>query len=353
MPGPMPYHLEKGPWIMVLESFLNGTLYPTGATGQSSLQQAARPSLQERQEHKLRLLDELTAVGWEAFLAPAVLDRDRQYPTFDERQRHIEQHWFGATDGARQPPFRAWLEAELGREVTSPDVELPGDDDAILALLAEPGVLEGIQRSDWPQTGFWQQYYGNVEAIMMETIRRALVVSLGLDGERQPTRDLPIEIFWKCPQRWFETWVTWRIREDASDVGQVTVIIATPGAGTPVLERYGAGRLARTDPDLDVVERIQVPSPAPIEQLAPGEGVKLRGMWAVTHEHNLLLPALRPTRPRPTGDWIFPDFGPSYAGVGPVIIVSPSIIDGGVHRDYSINWGSLGSGEADDTRSAS
>jgi hypothetical protein len=56
-------------------------------------------------------------------------------------------------------------------------------------------------------------------------------------------------------------------------------------------------------------------------------------MWTVTHTHNILLPALSSTTPSTTGDWRVPDFGPSYAGVGPVITVSPSYKDGGIPDD--------------------
>ncbi len=311
MPGAMPYHLEKGPWLVALENYFN-------------------VSVEERMAY-LEAIQERRWDGLSGFVGEPMLGVTPEMKTPTRRQLHMNLHWFGRSRrGDPQPTFRSWLDGQLNPDTVSTDTDQEGDDVYVANLLRQPEVVEALRpRSDWPITGMWQQYYGNVEAIVVETALRALTVALGIDPEGQPTRNLPIEIFWKCPQRWFETWITWRSDPSPPHAGQVTLILATPGSGTPLLERYADGRGADPKPDLNSGAPLISSDPTEPAFSGPSSAAP-RGMWTVTHTHNILLPTLSATGESKTGDWSTPDFGPSYAGTGPIICVSPSFEDGGL-----------------------
>jgi len=322
VPG-MPYHLEKGPWLSVLEDYLNGT--PDGAI--DALARLRRPELS------------LTDTG---FLATPALDKDPEYETLAKRQAHLRNDWFGADGGDTDGGTHSFSQAVLDRL---------GDDDRERFAPSAPDIHAGAVHlhtwtcevaeaapaglGAWPTTGFWAQYFGNVEAILRETLVRAIEVSLGLDhGEAVPaggpTRRLPIELFWKCPQRWFEGWVTWRW-DQHHGTGQVTVILATPGSGKPLLENPDLGMGAvRADSSRAIAPDTVGTGPGPCNPAAnPDQGA--HGMWVVTHHEHLQLPALHPDAGLPEGQWLVPAFGPTYLGVGPVVCVQPSEADGGVN----------------------
>lgn len=304
MPGPMPYHLEKGPYLTALEDRLNVTASKRVALWK----QVADPS-----------------VGVNA-LVPSVEAKllDKGPDALAARRNHVWGDWYGRTPARPQRSFRTWLDKELGLTSGEPD-----DVDAVQGILAAPENVAVLgQLTTWPRTGFWQQYYGDVEGICAKAFERAVAVSLGCEGpDDEPNRLLPIEIFWKCPQRWFESWVTWRINEGGG--GHVTVILATPGTDSPVLERYENGRDTIRDPEVVVGKKV----PPKRGAVAPSVEEHSRGMWAVTQKQNVLLPALRPSRPTASGDWTFPGSGPWYAGVGEVVVVQPSFKDGGMLDD--------------------
>ena len=172
MPG-MPYHLEKGPVLSVLEDVLRG---PT-AQVENILTRLRDPSVP---------LAEVGGLDSTTLNAPP-------YPTTGDRVAHIEKDWFGYVVGTQQQaPFNPLTN---------------------------------------PTTGFWENYWGDVAGIVRETLTRAVEVALGLDHDAEPpgTRHWPIELFWKCPNPWFEGWVTWRHEPSQPASGQVTVILATPG----------------------------------------------------------------------------------------------------------------------------
>jgi hypothetical protein len=320
----MPFHLEKGPWIMELERFLNA-----GPEQAWDILQRCRADFGP-------LVSEYAAAPY--------LDGDPLYGTADDREWHLRTHWFGGGqrkgEGA-QPPFGHWLaavlhelrgaEAPAGDELDHPDVV----HELLVALTTDE--LYAIGR--WPSTGFWRQYYGDVEAIVRQTVISALEVSLGLPSgstERDAvTRHLPLEIFWKCPQPWFEGWVTWRLHESTSDKGQVTVVLATPGTGTPVLQSPMFGRGAIESPWTVAAGRTPT-DPSTYDARSASPDHLDRGMWVITHHENLVLPAIPSNRPTRRGQWegIVPAIGPAYAGVGPIRVVSPSLQDGGVEPSH-------------------
>jgi hypothetical protein len=164
----MPYHLEKGPLLAVLDDFCNG-----GSTA--------------------RLLKALLALrAGTALVDVGLFDSPNLYsgtypPPYagpDQLKEHFNNHWLGN-----------------------------------------------------PGPSHWQSYDGPVEAIMRETLIRALELILGVrhDPTNQapsPTRHWTVDFWWKCPQPWFEGWVTWR---QHGGQGKVTVIFATPADDGVVL----------------------------------------------------------------------------------------------------------------------
>src|SRR3954453_10638373 len=171
MPG-MPYHLEKGPVLSVLENMLDR-------------------SAAELEVLLDRLRDPTIPMAQVGGLDSTTLDAPPS-PTELDRVAHIERDWFGFAPGTQaQPAFNLFSHRT---------------------------------------TGLWESYYGDVVGIVRETMTRAVEVSLGLDHGADPpgSRRWPIELFWKCPNPWFEGWVTWRHDPADVDRGQVTVVLATP-----------------------------------------------------------------------------------------------------------------------------
>lgn len=326
MPG-MPYHLEKGGWLSVLEDYLNGV------PGRSA-------------EVLRQLRDPNIKVSDTGFLQSPSLNKDPDYETVEKRVRHLRQEWFGyggdpVMPADPQAPFLTQVGERVAAQPAGADIwkaitrrGLPAECDwqAVLDLLDElaPQVT-GLR--NWPITGFWVQYYGDVEEIVRQTLIRTIEVSLGLDhGEDIPAggprRQLPIELFWKCPQRWFEGWVTWRWDESHGH-GQVTSMFATPGSGKPVLQNPLDG-LDAFEPSTSTTRELL---PAPIGP-APSVGRRdwrgaPKGMWVVTHQYHLEMPDLPDHYPTGKGDWAIPEFGPTYVGLCDVVCVQPSEADGG------------------------
>jgi hypothetical protein len=321
----MPYHLEKGGWLSVLEDYLNG------APGRS-------------QRFLALLRDPAIRVSDTGFLQSPSLDKDPDYETIDKRVGHLRRDWFGyvGEDLVPEKPQDPFLE-QIQRRLSDEDLgelefsSIPEDEcewQTILDFLnwIAPHA-HGLR--NWPVTGFWVQYYGNVEEIVRQTLIRTIEVSLGLDhGEEVPAdgprRELPIELFWKCPQRWFEGWVTWRW-DEAHGTGQVTSMFATPGSGKPVLQNPLDGRGAFEASSSLVTAPGDAPvSPGPSRAAAnPGQSPK--GMWVVTHRYHLEMPDLPDHYPTASGQWAIPEFGPTYVGLCDVVCVEPSEADGGVN----------------------
>lgn len=177
MPG-MPYHLEKGPLLSVMDDFFN--------TGPRARLVTALS--------RLRAGDPLTDIG--PFDSPNLYSAlfPNPYKTQADLVAHFNDHWLGIPDTGS------------------------------------------------PNTGHWQFYKGPVEDIMRETLIRAMEVALGVphdpfDKKPVPTRHWPIDFWWKCPQPWFEGWVSWR---QGSGCEKVTVIFATPADDGVVLRNPAA-----------------------------------------------------------------------------------------------------------------
>ena len=324
MPG-MPYHLEKGPWLSILEDYLNADVSRT-----IDLLDQLREARQDR-----RSLADLP------FLLTPALEGDPDYPTLADRKAHLQTDWFGSADGCT-PDFVTEVLGMLS-SATGAGVRPPADDDAaeMQRFAADVVDAEDPGLGAWPTTGFWYQYHGDVEGIVRETLIRSIEVSLALDHDAEvpdsgPTRFLPVELFWKCPQRWFEGWVTWRW-DPTHAFGQVTTMFATPGSGKPLLE----APLAGADATQPITSRVEVDGQVPVgpgvAEPSGNPGQAPKGMWLLTQREHAQLLSPRTSLGAPAGAWMVPPFGPTYVGCGPVICVQPSEADGGV-KPFGRPW---------------
>lgn len=254
----MPYHLEKGPILSVLEAFANQDYKRLAAAVDA-----------------LRAGVALVDVG----VVNSTTLQGGPHPTVAALVDHINRHWLGMTrqggSWVPQPPF---------------DPQHP------------------------TTTGHWQHYHGPVEAILRETFIRAAEVSIGIDHgapvPRHPRRQWPVEFFWKCPQPWFEGWVTWRRSSGAC--GQVTVVLATPADTGVVLDSPVNGRDCTVNP----------------VSTDDGKGATAsQGMWVVTATKHLQA-SVPSTAPGALGQWALP--AAIWHGTGPVVTVAPAEKDGGV-----------------------
>lgn len=324
MPG-MPYHFEKGHWFGLFESYLNGPF--------------------DRLLEGLEFLRSGVPMRTSDFLALPALRHD---PAFgSDPVNHVAVDWFGryersnageAADYLRGPDgFDEQLLAMLGGRADGAVRDLIdrqfSNDRARMQSLGQAAVAAGLDQP-FPSTGFWHNYYGDVEAICRATLRLAIETALDIGPDdpvsaADPSHRLPIEMLWKCPQRWFEGWVMWRDVESTG--GVVTLIFATPGSGTQVISSPSGAEEAQMAPDSAGF--------APTERAVLGEAPPLvrrrspRGMRVVSHGSHVLMPPIDTGRPMPKGQWAIPDFGPTYVGVGAITIAAPGKNHGGVDVD--------------------
>jgi hypothetical protein len=250
----MPYHLEKGPLLSVLDSFFN-------SGSDARLVNALT---------KLRTGVPLDSIG--VFDSPNLYSPAFPFPyrRREDLVGHFNTHWLG------QAPLNV--------------------------------------NTDGRQTGHWQFYSGPVEAIMRETLIRALELVLGVrhdpDGPAPtPTRHWTIDFWWKCPQPWFEGWVTWR---NTTSAGHVTVIFATPSDDGVVLRNPSAEATL----------------------VAADVATATEGSWLVsskTHTQVLQLTSVW----APPGQLIFPTTW--TIDPGPVVVLAPNLGSGGA-RDHGFPY---------------
>lgn len=288
MPGPMPYYLEKGPAMSVLEDFVN-TPSPRLATALDRLR-ARHPD--GRPKHRV--------VDCGAFDTPALSftqpssDPGQPGTKWDSEKwkRHMNRHWFGLIDRA-------------GHHY-------------------DPAQATSITEAK----SWWVNYFGaDVEGIVRETLIRAVETAYRIDhgGPLPPNGSVepwPIELFWKCGQAWFEGWVTWRQLPGPGHRGLVTTLLCTPAEDTGTRFLWWS-----PIPDPSDLPGLGDPYDKGVQQL----GVHHAGMVVITHERNLptfaspsdiddeQMGRLQPPRP-----------GAVYHGSGPVVVVRPAEVRGGV-----------------------
>jgi hypothetical protein len=295
----MPYHLEKGATLRLLELHVN------------------KPRSDMR-----AMLDVLRAsVGKPDWLADAV-------PTLWQDPRfNNPQSVNGAT--ARDDIIEKWLGYKRKRN-------------------------GGWQKIGGPTTGYWIAYHGDVSEIMRKALAWALELSLGLppDG-KGPGRDRPwpIELFWKCPAPWFESWVVTRPvnAKGSAHRGLISVVFMTPShrlsnvAESPLADNPTSTVPGATHPVpswQDDYEQLGAAFPDP-NMARPRVAAQDRkwATWVVTHENHKTVGSVDVTTDTTTfadfAEWGIPQLS-IYKGVGKTVIVSPSMAAGGVKEDGTV-----------------
>jgi hypothetical protein len=188
-------------------------------------------------------------------------------------------------------------------------------------------------------TGYWHNWYGNPDLIMRETFIRAIEVSLGVphDPKNLDTTSIavakkhewPIEVFWRCPAPWFETWVTWRGTENPGQstdkTGHVTVHVHSPSHDNAALIESPI----RSAPDNARAEYKDEPNTPNGPYLSSDN--RERGMWVIAHRNqDPVIPIFGPITTAVGQIWGLPNFGSGYHSHGEIVAVQPNEPDGGV-----------------------
>jgi hypothetical protein len=326
----MPYQLEKGALLRIFEKHLNGD----------------RAKL-ELILDVLRDSERRDSADWVVSALPALWSDSDFRPTGD---------WSG--EAKRADLLEEWF----GYEEVSPGTWQPAQ--------PKPG--------DAPKatTGYWIGYRGDVATIVRRTLLWAveLALQVGSDRAEQHPEPWPIELYWKCPENWFEGWVLSR-RIPTTDAGLVTVIFVTPGhtggevATSPVATSAKANIKPRravpswqVDYELLTFDR-PLPERFPVSAKYHAAGVEAKprrearerdhAMWVVTHREHVILGEddarleqegdlerrARQTNTasaRPLGEFFEIPQLAEYAGTGDVVVVSPSMAAGGVTHDGKV-----------------
>jgi hypothetical protein len=200
----------------------------------------------------------------------------------------------------------------------------------------------GAGAPDGEPTGYWVNYQGDVEPVLREGLIRTIEVSMGLvhgAGPGSATRSWPVQVHWKCPNPYFEVWVSWRRHDAAADGGQVDMLIATP---PDKVNRLTTRPQFPPDPPAGVT-----PEPTPLVE--PAEASAKQGMWLVAHashrpdvadERVAVLTGERvmfetnetrtsPLPGLPTAEWLIPTPSTLWVDEGPVVVVEPPSYAGG------------------------
>lgn len=302
--GIMPYHLEKGHYLLLLEVTLN-----------------------------------------EGIEAAVDDDNVTTFPGLDRRYSMLEH----MRDVVARPCDLTHGESETGGLLEWPEFM---DDDAVGFRISQiiaknwfgyrirhDGTLDTKPHPNKP-TGMWDGYQGNVERIIANTLVRAIEVSLGLDhGAAVPTgappRSWPIYFFFKCQQPFFEGWVTWQCHSvNRRAAGQVTVLFATPGHNHPVSDHPIP---IDTDGDHkdDFVPTLRndgefLEEPVTASAQDP-DGNPHQGVWVVTHRDHKKLNVFDTSVPSSYLEWgppLLPIIAPE--NFCDVVTVQPAALSGGV-----------------------
>jgi hypothetical protein len=288
---PMPYTLTRGPLFTLLENTLNPTTPQEVAVRDDALL-------------ALRGGSAITAIPWVTSPDVAAI----ALPQNDPLTTRIERDWFG-----KQKNGQNW----------DPQDAFTGQ-----------------------TTGYWVGYYGDIEPVLREGIMRAIEVSLGItrdDHPSQATRQWPVEVNWKCPNPYFEVWVTWRRHRQEPEEGHVTMMIATPPDKSNRLVTE-----PRTPPPPKPPRQ---PRPTPLQP--PAAATDSQGMWLVTREHHVqhtvdqevavaavdiiggLVDTVGSLLGLPDQHWIVPMPSTFWEDTGDVVVVAPPDYAGGADPDRS------------------
>jgi len=235
----MPYHLEKGPYLTVLEAQFNSDTEQL--VTQANLLINGQPQYDT------------------AFYDCPAIDQfgNMQGPGARAALRdHIYHHWFGWTGAF--PNYK--------RPALSTSCSLP------------PSYPQ--------QTGYWRGYHGDVEQIVRTTLIRAAAVALGVDHRTAPEiepsdvrRHWPVDFFWVCGTDRFGGYVTWRT-DLATGRGQVTVVFVTPSIPDPLFDDL---RTQARYPGTTIASAPAPPRANPFFVNPPLKNDAMQGIWLVTH----------------------------------------------------------------------
>jgi hypothetical protein len=302
--GIMPYHLEKGHYLLLIEATLNEGI--EAVVDHDAV--INFPGLQRRYS-MLRYMREVVARPCSLQTGESETDGLLTWPDFMDDgdvgfpiSRIMAEDWFG---------YRI-----------RPD-----------------GTLDTRPNPNKP-TGMWDGYQGNVERIVATTLVRAIEVSLGLDHDapipsREPPRSWPLYFFFKCQQPFFEGWVTWQCHSvHRRAAGQVTVMFATPGHNHPVSDHP-----VPIDPDGDHKDNFvptlrndgefrEEPVSAPAHD---PDGKPHQGVWVVTHRDHKKLNVFDTSVPSSYLEWgppLLPIIAPE--NFCDIVTVQPAARSGGV-----------------------
>jgi len=315
----MPYMLEKGPALRILERQINGDGH--------------RAAMQQRLVRLRANINDpeawLTGTG-RVWKDPGFAKDPDKYPApappGQAARERILTEWFGytpRTGGGFDPPP-------------------PGGD----------------------RTGYWIGYKGNVAGIVGEALAWAMELALANGGATAvpPLDPWPIELFWKCPANWFEAWVIAR-RDPGRSSGRITLVFMTPSHdhGVVALSPIAKDAVASPPGSLhpvpsweDDYEQLHAPFPgtqAHRPQIKPATA-RSQAMWVVSEsDHEFVVDEIpvprrqitssdRARQTNTVGPWVPGDFEPAqlsrYAGSGDVVVVSPSMASGGIKHDGEV-----------------
>ncbi len=274
---PMPYNLEKGPYLSMFEHLFNSS-----------------PQVLVQCLAYLRDEDHLVTGLLHDFEAPIPAG---PYKSTKELAAHINEDWFGL----RRDPH----------QVTGFD-----------------NLQEPFDEDHHPTTGFWQYWYGDAQGVVRAALVRAIETALGLGHgdeitpDLEPPRHWRLNLFTICGIRWLEAWVNWRKLGERPHDGVVTVLLLTPSHGRPadptLLRRLTPGR----------------PGFAPYA-VDPEQAAGDQGLWVVgtqRQRHAGGSPALE-TGWSGLGEVSVPGLGPTYVGDGEIVVVATPEAQGGVLPD--------------------
>jgi hypothetical protein len=300
----MPYHLEKGRYLQLIEDTLN-----EGIEAVVDNNSAVTFNGLLRRYSMLKYMREVVARPCD--------------PVNGEEPDGGMLMWPGTMKDADIgfPMFRIMAEEWFGYRVR-PD-----------------GTLDTQRHPNRP-TGMWDGYQGNVERILATSLIRAIEVSLGLKHDDPvptgaPPRSWPIYFFLKCQQPFFESWVTWQCHSaNRRAAGQVTVIWATPGHNHPVSDH--AVPIDKNKDHMDDFvftlrndgEFLEEPESAPA---ADTNGDPHQGIWVVTHRDHKKLNVFDTSVPSSYLEWgppLLPIIAPE--DFTDVVTVQPAARSGGI-----------------------
>jgi hypothetical protein len=300
----MPYHLEKGPLLRIIERHINAD--------RSTMQQHLA-ALVANTGPPLAWLD-LVAGLW----ADPAFNKPNAVAAQLVKSR-IATEWFGYT-----PAANGWA---------PPDPALP-------------------------TTGYWIGYTGDVEAIVRKALVWAMELALGKGSSNPAGKPWPIELFWKCPTPWFETWVSTR-KVPNSSTGLVTVTFLSPSHNGAIVADSPLAVSAVASPQggghpvpswEDDYEWLGHPHPV---QVAPSRPrvvpptARRFATWVVSHKRHRIVGEEVPeelaerlreiftAQPAEFRDFAIPQLT-HWVGDGEVVIVSPSMAAGGIKHDGAV-----------------